>query len=283
MTHRAPMPEPIPMDDRLFSLALELKEAGLAWTPQVGCFVWDHRGRIAQPSPFPRRIYFILSMKRFLTLFNDVEAMKRDLVWLPTWYQARQLLDQLPATREDASADPAATAAEEMIHLYRRLLQRISAADAQLVQKRGAIDAQFGRRAAAWIRSVIASELGSLTRLPETVQSRVETVYGEVAKAYLGWRRIQEGQAEDWLPRETVLDVDLLGDLGHFFSDYQRPIQCLNRIRKVVALLNAIDENKDREEVDRLVAQVLDTEHPQGSPKGIFDRLTSHPGPHPVS
>ena len=205
-------------------------------------------------------------MKPFLTLFNDVEAMKRDLVWLPTWYQARQLLDQLPATREDASADPAATAA-----------------DAQPVQKRGAIDAQIGRRAAAWIRSVIACELGSLTRLPEAVQSRVETVYGEVAKAYLGWRRIQEGQAEDWLPRETVLDVDLLGYLGHFFSDYQRPIQHLHRIRKAVPLLNAIDEKEAREEYDRLVARVLDTEHPQGAPEGILDRLTTHPEAHPES
>ena len=203
MTPIAPMPAPIPMDDRLFSLALELKEAGLAWTPQVGCFVWDPRGVIAYPSPFPKRVYFILSMKRFLTIFTDVEAMKRDLVWLPTWYQARQRLDQLSVGGHDATpaapaTDLAATAGEEMIQLYQRLLQRLTAADAQMVAKHSALDTQFSRREAAWIRSVIASELGPLSRLPEAVQRRVETTYGEVARAYLGWRRIQEGQADQY-------------------------------------------------------------------------------------
>jgi len=101
MAQIPPGPAPIPMDDRLFSLALELKEAGLAWQPQVGCFVWDHRGVIAHPSPFPKQVYFILSMKRFVAIFGDAEQMKRDLVWLPTWFQARQILDRLPAGGRD--------------------------------------------------------------------------------------------------------------------------------------------------------------------------------------
>jgi len=30
---------PIPFDDRLMDLALDLKNSGLPWSPHVGCFV----------------------------------------------------------------------------------------------------------------------------------------------------------------------------------------------------------------------------------------------------
>jgi hypothetical protein len=126
----------------------------------------------------------------------------------------------------------------------------------------------------AWIRSVMASDLGDLTRLPIPVQQRIEAVYREVARAYLGWRRIQKSETDDWLPPETTFDDDLLCDLGHFYSDYQKSIQSLDRIRKTVHLLGAIDQRADRENFDRLIALILDSDYPQSSQQNIMNRLT---------
>ncbi len=279
---------PIPMDDRLFSLALKLKEAGLDWQPTIGCFVWDPQGFIAAPSPFAKRVYFILSLKRFLGIFGDLDTMRRHLVWLPTWYQTRQLLDQLPAggrqmPSDNRSAHPAATPEEEMIHLYQRLLQRLTDTGPRAAPCREAASRPNGGQESTWVQSVIASDLGSLRRLPPAVQRRVEAVYGEVAKAYLGWRRIQEGQAEDWLPREAALDAHLLSELGHFYSDYQRPIQRLTRIRKAVQSLNALERSDAEEDYDRLIATILEIDSQHPSPQEILTQLTAPDRTDPVT
>jgi hypothetical protein len=92
---------PIPFDMRHCRLAAELRTAGLSWTPHVGCFVWDRDGHIPVPSPFPERIYFILNLGRFLDIFDSLDAMRETLIWLPTWHQARLVLDRLGGTPEE--------------------------------------------------------------------------------------------------------------------------------------------------------------------------------------
>lgn len=250
---------PIPMDDRLLHLALELKTAGLQWEPEVGYFVWDPQGLISHPSPFPKRIYFILSMKRFLKVFGDLEKMKRHLVWLPTWYQVRQVMRRLeigPGERDPGrSFSQPSTPEEEMIRLYRCILKHLKSHEATAS---GGRPTEHNGAREEWIRAVMASDLGNVNQLPKPVQDRIEDVYSEISRAYLGWRRLQEGQAEDWLPQETVFDSELLSDLGHFFSDYQASIKSLNRIRKAIQLLGAINQQDDREDYDRLVALILE-------------------------
>jgi hypothetical protein len=81
--------EPIPFGQDHRLAAKRLKEAGLLWHPQVGCFVWDAAGIIEVPSPFPDRIYFVLNLGHFLRRFDTIENMVEKLVWLPTWHQAR--------------------------------------------------------------------------------------------------------------------------------------------------------------------------------------------------
>jgi hypothetical protein len=75
--------------------AREMKQAGLDWTPHVGCFVWDPDEHIAPTSPFPNRIYFILNLGRFLQTFESIDAIRQKLVWLPTWNQSRALASNL--------------------------------------------------------------------------------------------------------------------------------------------------------------------------------------------
>lgn len=71
-----------------------MKEAGLTWTPQPGCYVWDPLGRIGAPSPFPEGIYFILDLKHFLRRLGNLETITTELVWLPTVDQALWLCSE---------------------------------------------------------------------------------------------------------------------------------------------------------------------------------------------
>jgi hypothetical protein len=87
--------EPSPFGREHCLAAKRLKEDGLVWRPQVGCFVWDELGVIEVPSPFPDRIYFVLNLGHFLRRLGTVENMMDKLVWLPTWHQARQICREL--------------------------------------------------------------------------------------------------------------------------------------------------------------------------------------------
>ena len=89
---------PIPFNQEICQLALEMKRSGLVWRPHVGCFAWDPDNYIKQASPFPNRIYFVLSMPRFLGIFGSTSNMIEKLVWLPTWHQARSICRQLEIT-----------------------------------------------------------------------------------------------------------------------------------------------------------------------------------------
>ena len=113
---------PMPFDERICRQALEMKKTGLDWRPQVGCFVWDPDYAIKPASPFPGRIYFILSLARFIDIFDTIEQMAEILVWLPTWHQARLVCRQLGITNEVFESrrqrNPGTTPAEELLEVY---------------------------------------------------------------------------------------------------------------------------------------------------------------------
>jgi hypothetical protein len=110
-------------------LAREMKRLGLDWQPHVGCFVWDSDGRIAVDSPFPERIYFILSLPRFIDMFGSREAVAEALVWLPTWHQARLLCRRYDVADERVAAiwagNPAIDPGRELIDLYGLLIEAL--------------------------------------------------------------------------------------------------------------------------------------------------------------
>lgn len=73
-------------------LARKLKQQGLDWQPSVGHFVWDEADIIKCESPFHDMVFFILDLKHFLRRADTIENLQRDLCWLPTWFQAREIL-----------------------------------------------------------------------------------------------------------------------------------------------------------------------------------------------
>lgn len=116
-------------DTQICQLACEIKRLGNVWQPHVGCFVWDPDNTIAVDSPFPHRIYFILSLPRFVDIFGNVEAMVEKLVWLPTWHQARLLCEQLNVS-DDTVAEiwknqKGAPIGEELQKLYKCIIDAL--------------------------------------------------------------------------------------------------------------------------------------------------------------
>lgn len=267
---------PIPFDDRLMDMALDLKKSGLPWSPHVGCFVWDHHGLISTPSPFPKGIYFILNMKRFLAIFGDVKSMEEHLVWLPTWYQAVNVCQHLQISRSEidhgGQCNNFFTAEDELIRLYKVIAQKLKESmGARIGDHQAADDGEENN----WIRRLMESELGDVTNLPLNAQHRIENVYREVARAYLGWRRIQEHQTKDWFPPESMFDPTLLAELGHFFSDYQHQIKTLEMIRRTVYLIKAIDPSKDPQNYRQLLKIITNQEREESSSAQIMEQLTA--------
>ena len=120
---------PMPFDERICQRAMAMKKSGLEWRPHVGCFVWDPDEFIKPPSPFPNRIYFILSLSRFIDIFNSIEQIAEKLVWLPTWHQARLVGHQLGISdgasdrkrQQGRKSEPV----EELLHLYGLIVEAL--------------------------------------------------------------------------------------------------------------------------------------------------------------
>ncbi len=121
--------EPTSFDEPLCHLALEMKRRGLPWRPHVGCFVWDPDSHIQPDSPFPNRVYFILSLPRFIDIFGSIQSITEKLVWLPTWHQAHLLCQNLGVgvspMAENWKSLTIAGPAEGLAIIYRALIEKL--------------------------------------------------------------------------------------------------------------------------------------------------------------
>jgi hypothetical protein len=122
---------PMIFDTQTCQLAQEMKLQGIEWQPHVGCFVWDPDEHIKVESPFPHRIYFILSLPRFIDIFGSIEAIAEKLVWLPTWHQARLLCQQLgvpdSAVANIWQSETPPPAGDELQQIYALLIAALKA------------------------------------------------------------------------------------------------------------------------------------------------------------
>ena len=119
----------MPFDKSIHLRALVMKKSGLVWRPHVGCFVWDPDEFIKPASPFPGRVYFILSLARFIEIFETIDQIAEKLVWLPTWHQARLVCRQLGITDEvivqGRQRDHASSPVEELLHIYGLIVEAL--------------------------------------------------------------------------------------------------------------------------------------------------------------
>jgi hypothetical protein len=119
---------PIPFSKEVCMAAKSLKEKGLDWNPHVGCFVWDENNSFEVTSPFPNQIYFILNLGHFLKIFDTVENMKDKLVWIPTFHQAKSIIQKFNLSDEkkySLNLNSVDTLEEELIKLYQIIFEHL--------------------------------------------------------------------------------------------------------------------------------------------------------------
>ncbi len=113
-------------------LAQLFKAYGYPWEPATGHFVLDQSNLIECPSPFQDRVYFILDLKHFLRRSGTLENLKTRMCWLPTWEQARQILDELGVSAGDVTQrlveTDALVSGSERLELYRMVEEAMTGA-----------------------------------------------------------------------------------------------------------------------------------------------------------
>ena len=112
------------------ALARKLRHTALAWEPKAGHYVYDETGFCKQSSPFQEKVYFILNYDYFMKAVGGVERFKEIMLWLPTWHDARQVLESLGVPNEQVweqidSSNAIATGIERYV-LYQLIESALS-------------------------------------------------------------------------------------------------------------------------------------------------------------
>ena len=246
---------PLPFDDRICRQARHMKAAGLKWRPHVGCFVWDPENCIKQDSPFPNRIYFVLSIPRFIEIFGDIETMAAKLVWLPTWHQARLICSDMGVPGEAVSTlwrnHDILPAGEELLHLYGVIMDA-------LIENN--FTAFLGRASKLEKLSVAAliGRMGDISAWPEKFMAEVLRVYQQFIEAYLNILRQQEQKPLDWFPQFLSIDPGLSDGMRHFYSDYQHITRKFFKLNQELDLLRTIDKDKQSRLYQEKIDEILE-------------------------
>ena len=246
---------PLSFDDRICRQALGMKSAGLKWQPHVGCFVWDPEGNIKQDSPFPNRIYFVLSLPRFVDIFGDIEKVAENLVWLPTWHQARLLCSQLGVPDSAVSTlwpkNEGLPPGEDLQYLYSLIMDT-------LIEKKFTIAVgRAGKLEKLSIASLI-ERVGDPSAWPQKFTTEVLRVYRQFIEAYLNILRQQKQKPLDWLPRYLTIDPELSDGMRHFYSDYQHITRKFYRLNQQLDLLRTIDKDNQSRLYQDKIEEILD-------------------------
>ena len=231
---------PIPFDNRICQSARKMKISGLKWQPHVGCFVWDPENCIKQDSPFPNRIYFILSIPRFLDIFGDIDTMVEKLVWIPTWHQARQVYSGLNLPDNEIArlfyGNEGQAAGAELLKIYDAI---IVALDKRYLPGSETQTNDIEKLSMA----LLTGRLGDITVLPENLRLPILGVYQKFTEAYLNILRQKENKPGDWFPQTLTVDSELANGMRHFYSDYQHITRQYYILNRRIDNLMAIDPN----------------------------------------
>lgn len=67
----------------------------------------------------------MLNVGHFERLLGSKEMIRRRLVWIPTWFQARQLLQKIGITSEEINACHSEDPEQELLNLYTKILNEL--------------------------------------------------------------------------------------------------------------------------------------------------------------
>ncbi len=242
---------PLPFDDRICRQALQMKAAGLKWRPHVGCFVWDPGNHIQQDSPFPNRIYLVLSLPRFIEIFGDIENMVEKLVWLPTWHQARLLCQGL-GMPDDAVAklwqgSENLSPGDELLAIYQVIIDAFPGHNSDTSTSP---QSELDKLCIA----ALTQQTENISALPRELTEKILSVYHQFIEAYLNVLRQKENKPMDWFPRTLSIDLELADGMRHFYSDYQHITRKFFKLnQKLDRLREAHNDHQSKLYQDRMV------------------------------
>jgi hypothetical protein len=111
-------------------MAREFRRLGLPWEPRAGHYVFDETGFCRKGSPFQDGVYFILNYDYFTNHAGGVERFKEIMLWLPTWHDARDILQSLGVSDQEVAAElrerRAIEAGQELLVLYELIAEALS-------------------------------------------------------------------------------------------------------------------------------------------------------------
>ena len=113
--------------DEQISIATQLKQLGMPWQPGVGNYVYDANRICPKGSPFQDRVYFLLNFDCFMQHVGGAERFAENMVWLPTWNEARDIVRELGIPDKDVAvvAAEGILRDEELTSLYRLILETL--------------------------------------------------------------------------------------------------------------------------------------------------------------
>lgn len=85
--------------------ASRLKQLGLKWKPVAGYYIYDASNALGPSSPFQDGVYFLLDLDCFLRAVDGLDELRRLMVWLPAWEQARTILRSLEVSDAEVAAE----------------------------------------------------------------------------------------------------------------------------------------------------------------------------------
>ena len=113
----------------LIDLAIRFKALSLEWEPTVGNYVYDANGIVKASSPFQPGVYFLLNYNCFMERVGGLERFRNDMVWLPTWEDARVILSRLGVSNSKVVNQLTTTSSienlTELDTLYSLILERL--------------------------------------------------------------------------------------------------------------------------------------------------------------
>ena len=107
------------------------------------------------------------------------------------------------------------------------------------------------------VEGAIQSEIGRIDALPREVADLVRNVYGEFMPVYIEMIRTRDNHPQEWQPQVLVIDPEVVDDLQHFFSDYQRLSRRFKQINRQVKNLLKMDRRADPRRFQECVAEIL--------------------------
>ena len=138
----------------------------------------------------------------------------------------------------------------------------------------------------AVVQMGIESILGRTEDLHPKLVEAIEDIYFDFIPAYLGFFRKKNGLEPDWQPSRFALDLGLVEEMRHFFSDYQEMTNRFLSLNRSVQHLRSIDRGREPTRYEAFTGELLGMAAKELSseaggpgqisccrPEGIFRRL----------